>query len=103
MIPASQPACVLVSDHAVMNCDSKAGTIEYPAKLRISAAHIAVTIAGEGAPGAEQAELTLDGGFQKLVTRIGVSPAIGARGGRTKATSFLHRSGQAFAKIRPGG
>jgi hypothetical protein len=31
-----------------MNCGSKAGTIENPARPRISAVHIAATIAGEG-------------------------------------------------------
>src|SRR6516225_3855081 len=60
-IPASQPACVLVRDQASMNCGSSAGTIEYPATPRISAAHIAATIAGEGPVGTELAELVLTG------------------------------------------
>jgi hypothetical protein len=47
-LPASQPACVLVSDQASMNCGSSAGTIEYPARLRISAPHIAATIPADG-------------------------------------------------------
>jgi hypothetical protein len=51
-IPASHPACVLVSDQASMNCGSSAGTIENPARPRISAPQIAVTIRTEG-PGAE--------------------------------------------------
>ena len=41
MIPASQPACVLVRDQAAMNCGRSAGTIEYPARPRISAPHTA--------------------------------------------------------------
>ena len=48
MMPASQPACVFVRDHASMNCGSNAGTIEYPARLRISAAHIAATTGVKG-------------------------------------------------------
>ena len=47
--PASQPACVLVSDQDSMNCGSSAGTIENPAKPRISAAHMAATTGVEGA------------------------------------------------------
>ena len=30
-------------------------------------------------------------------------PAIGPRSGRIKATSFLHRFGEAFAEVRPEG
>src|ERR1700732_412182 len=48
-MPASQPACVLVSDQASMNCGSSAGTIENPARPRISAAHRAATTGVEGA------------------------------------------------------
>jgi hypothetical protein len=48
----------LVKDQAAMNCGRSAGTIEYPAKLRISAPHIAATIAAEGPDGAELAEFT---------------------------------------------
>ena len=48
-IPASHPACVLVSDQASMNCGSNAGTIEKPARPRISAAHMTATIGVEGA------------------------------------------------------
>jgi hypothetical protein len=44
-----------------MNCGSSAGTIEYPATPRISAAHIAATIAGEGPVGTELAGLVLTG------------------------------------------
>ena len=58
MIPASHPACVLVRDQASMNCGRSAGTVEYPAKPRISAPHIAATIAAEGPTGTELAELT---------------------------------------------
>src|SRR6266851_3470216 len=48
MIPASQPACVLVRDQVSMNCGRSAGTVENPARPRISAPHIAITIAAEG-------------------------------------------------------
>src|SRR5215471_5535827 len=58
-MPASHPACVLVSDQASMNCGSNAGTIENPAKPRISAAHTAATTGVEGAARAEMAELTV--------------------------------------------
>src|SRR6202521_1865564 len=58
MIPASQRACVLVRDQVSMNCGRSAGTVEYPARPRISAAHIAITIAAEGTAGAELAEFT---------------------------------------------
>jgi hypothetical protein len=54
-IPASPPS-VLVKDQASMNCGSNAGTIEYPARPRISAPQIAAISASEG--GAELAELT---------------------------------------------
>src|SRR5215467_2121066 len=57
-IPASQPACVLVRDQSSMNCGRSAGTVEYPAKPRTSAAHTATTVAAEGL-GAELAELTV--------------------------------------------
>src|SRR5213082_902497 len=43
MMPASQPPCALVNDHASMNCGSRAGTREYPAKPRISAAQTPAT------------------------------------------------------------
>jgi hypothetical protein len=39
----------LVSDQDSMNCGSSAGTIENPAKPRISAAHMAATTGVEGA------------------------------------------------------
>jgi hypothetical protein len=42
-----------------MNCGSGAGTIEYPARLRISAAQTAATVAVEGVVGAELAEIAL--------------------------------------------
>ena len=42
-----------------MNCGSSAGTMEYPAKPRISAAQTAPTVAIEGGVGAELAEITL--------------------------------------------
>src|ERR1700730_6219806 len=58
IIPASQPACVLVRDQVSMNCGRSAGTVENPARPRISAAHIAITIAAEGSAGAELAEFT---------------------------------------------
>jgi hypothetical protein len=58
VIPASQPACVLVSDQASMNCGSSAGTIENPARPRISAPQIAATIATDGS-GAELAEYSV--------------------------------------------
>src|ERR1700730_16868586 len=58
MIPASQPAWVLVRDQVSMNCGRSAGTVENPARPRISAAHIAITIAAEGTAGAELAEFT---------------------------------------------
>src|SRR3984893_11593884 len=58
MIPASQPACVLVRDQVSMNCGRSAGTVENPARPRISAPHIAKTIAAEGTAGAELAEFT---------------------------------------------
>jgi hypothetical protein len=38
----------LVSDQAAMNCGSSAGTIENPAKPKISAAHMAATTDTEG-------------------------------------------------------
>jgi len=41
-----------------MNCGRSAGTVENPARPRISAAHIAITIAAEGTAGAELAEFT---------------------------------------------
>src|SRR5215813_13594852 len=41
-----------------MNCGRSAGTVEYPAKPRTSAAHTATTVAAEGL-GAELAELTV--------------------------------------------
>ena len=52
-MPASHPACVLVSDQASMNCGSNAGTIENPVRLRISAAHMAATTGVEGAAGVD--------------------------------------------------
>src|SRR5262252_1541856 len=58
-IPASQPACVLVKDQAPMNCGRSAGIMEYPSRLRISATHIAATIAAEGLVRAELAEVTV--------------------------------------------
>src|SRR5215469_9693255 len=58
-IPASQPACVLVKDQASMNCGRSAGIMEYPSTLRISAPHIAATIAAEGPVRAELAEVTV--------------------------------------------
>jgi len=48
-ITASQPAYVLVSDRASMDCGGSAGTIENPTRPRISAAHIAATTGVEGA------------------------------------------------------
>jgi hypothetical protein len=39
-----------------MNCGRSAGTVEYPAKLRISAPQIAATVAAEGPARAELAE-----------------------------------------------
>ena len=50
---------MLVSDHASMNCGRSAGTIEYPARPRISAAHMAATVAVEGAIETELTGLTL--------------------------------------------
>src|SRR5260370_31575123 len=47
MMPANQPPCALVNDHASMNCGSRAGTSEYPAKPRISAAETPDTRAAE--------------------------------------------------------
>src|SRR5580704_8536656 len=58
-IPVSQPACVLVSDQASMNCGSSAGIIEKPARPRISAAHMAATTAAEGAAVADGARVTV--------------------------------------------
>src|ERR1700738_3843917 len=58
-MPASQPACVLVRDQVSMNCGRSAGTVENPARPRISATHTAATIAAEGAEGVEVAELTV--------------------------------------------
>jgi hypothetical protein len=49
---------VLVRDQVSMNCGRRAGTVENPARPRISAAHIAITIAAEGTAGAELAEFT---------------------------------------------
>jgi hypothetical protein len=40
-----------------MNCGNSAGTVEYPAKPRISAPHTAAMIAAEGPVRAEAAEL----------------------------------------------
>ena len=58
-IPASQPACVFVKDQAPMNSGRSAGIMEYPARLRISALHIAATIAAEGPVLAQLAEVTV--------------------------------------------
>jgi hypothetical protein len=52
-MPASHPACVLVSDQASMNCGNNAGTIENPARLKISAAHMAATTGAEDAAGVD--------------------------------------------------
>src|SRR4029077_18023444 len=58
-IPASQPACVLVSDQDSMNCGSSAGTMENPARPRISAAHMAATTDTEGTAVADRARVTV--------------------------------------------
>src|SRR5882724_2397510 len=42
-----------------MNCGRSAGTVENPARPRISATHTAATTAAEGAAGMEVAELTV--------------------------------------------
>src|ERR1700756_1277263 len=57
-MPASQPASVLVRDQVSMNCGSSAGTVENPARPRISAPHTAATLVAEGPAGAAVAELT---------------------------------------------
>src|ERR1700745_1508293 len=57
-MPASQPASVLVRDQVSMNCGSSAGTVENPARPRISAPHTAATLVAEGPAGAALAELT---------------------------------------------
>jgi hypothetical protein len=47
----------LVRDHSSMNCGSSAGTVENPARPRISAPHTAATLVAEGPARAELAEL----------------------------------------------
>ena len=74
MIPASQPACVLVRDQAAMNCGRSAGTIEYPARPRISAPHTAATMAAEGPTGTDLAELTAHH-FESIVAGLGTKEA----------------------------
>src|SRR5271165_267985 len=64
-MPASQPACVLVSDQASMNCGSSAGTIENPARPRISAPHIAAIIRTEGPRAIVAAGFVVNGGIYR--------------------------------------
>jgi hypothetical protein len=66
-----------------MNCGSSAGTIEYPARARISAAQIAPTIAAEGRAGVKSSEVTVRHfslcAFQHM---LGVNLSRGPGGGR---------------------
>ena len=90
MIPASQPACVLVRDQASINCGRSAGIVEYPASPRISAPQIAATIAAEGPAGAALAELTVyqfrsmrvdhNGARVPPITRVAVTAYLEAGG-----------------------
>src|SRR5215472_2245032 len=98
-IPASQPAWVLVSDQASMNCGSSAGTIENPARPRISAAHTAPTTAVDGAAVADCARVTVpnkgnpgwgEPGFGGSTIEQGECHR-SSRDGNTASTRFVRR------------
>jgi hypothetical protein len=79
----------------------QAGTIEYPAKPRISAAHIAKKTTVEDAVRAELAELILTGSRVELPALIGLTgfnmvsqhaAVDSSQGSRTQATSKVEKT-----------
>ena len=93
-----QPACVLVSVQAAMNCGSGAGTIDNPARLRISAAHMAATI---GVEGAALADITVPNeGNPGCVSRSGTESLLTCMG-VFLSSGFWFVAGSLFGAEKP--